>query len=557
MVKRFVAPWAILALFAGTIPARADERGAAGEPAVVVRLKSIDGLIEDAKYVAQLVGHDEEAKQAEGFLRSFLGEKGSEGIDPTRPIGFYGSLRGDLPNSNGAVLIPITSEKSFVEMLERFNVQAAKDADGVYTLTLPAVPVPVPIYMREANKYAYVTAQNKSNLDKKNLREPVEVFKADPVRTVSATFYLDRVPGDLKEFVVGGLDMRLADEQGKKQPGETKAQQAFRSEALKQLSREAAALLKEGGRLDLYFDVDREAHELVAEASLSGRSGSGLAKRIAGLGQAKSVVAGLPGADAAMSMLAHVTMPENLREALAPVIDEALAKATQNMTQAGQREQAEKLFKAAEPTLKSGELDVAFAVRGPAAEQAYTFVAGARVKDGLAIETALKDLVRSLPERDRAAFKLDLETTAGARVHRIDAQSQYNEQARKVLGSNPVFVALRSDLVVLAAGPDGLSALKSALAAPAGAGPLFGMQMELARMVPLFDEMSPADARRNAEQVRKAAKESFGGMEKGGDRVRVTVNGGEKFTARYAVGAAALKFFGRAARYGHADDDGK
>ena len=64
--------------------------------ALVVSFKSLDGLIADAKYVAELAGRSEEAAQFEKmFKNQFGGPKGLEGIDPKKPIGLYARLSPD------------------------------------------------------------------------------------------------------------------------------------------------------------------------------------------------------------------------------------------------------------------------------------------------------------------------------------------------------------------------------------------------------------------------------------------------------------------------------
>src|SRR5262249_3249085 len=152
MSKRFLFSGIVLAFAVAALPVRAADPETKA-PAIIVRVKSIDGLLDDAKYVAKLTGNDEEVKQVDGFLRSLLGDKGSEGIHTKRHIGFYGSVSEDFLNSNGALMTPVDEEKNFVALLERFNVQAKKDANGVYAVTLPNVPVPFPVFMRVANKY--------------------------------------------------------------------------------------------------------------------------------------------------------------------------------------------------------------------------------------------------------------------------------------------------------------------------------------------------------------------------------------------------------------------
>ena len=71
---------------------RGDDPNPAGEPAIVVRLKSLDGLLADVKYLAQLAGKGEEAKQIDGIIESLPVKDGlaGTGLDTKRPMMLYG-----------------------------------------------------------------------------------------------------------------------------------------------------------------------------------------------------------------------------------------------------------------------------------------------------------------------------------------------------------------------------------------------------------------------------------------------------------------------------------
>src|SRR5260370_82217 len=99
-------------------PVRATAADATTAPTLVVRIRSIDGLIGDVKYVATLAGRGEEAKQFEGLINARMGPKGLEGIDTKRPLGFYGTLDANLMESTAALLIPISDQKAFLGLLE-------------------------------------------------------------------------------------------------------------------------------------------------------------------------------------------------------------------------------------------------------------------------------------------------------------------------------------------------------------------------------------------------------------------------------------------------------
>ena len=103
MRLRSTALIALVTLAAPVFPARAAEKAAA--PALVVRLKSIDGLIADARFLAEAAGKGEEAKQGEKFLRSFIGDNGFEGFDTKKPIVFYGRLAAKVEDSDYVLAI--------------------------------------------------------------------------------------------------------------------------------------------------------------------------------------------------------------------------------------------------------------------------------------------------------------------------------------------------------------------------------------------------------------------------------------------------------------------
>src|SRR5262245_57130722 len=61
------------------------------EPSLLVRLKPLDGLIADVKYIAQLVGQGNGAEQLDGLIDAWVGDKGlaGSGIDRTKPVVLY------------------------------------------------------------------------------------------------------------------------------------------------------------------------------------------------------------------------------------------------------------------------------------------------------------------------------------------------------------------------------------------------------------------------------------------------------------------------------------
>src|SRR5439155_25466976 len=112
-----------------------------GEPTIVVRLKSLDGIIGDLKYLAGLAGQADKAQEADEAIKAFAGAKGLAGLDSSRPIAIYAIVGAGGLDSKGVVMLPVADEKAFIEMLSdivgRFGVAGKKESDGVHAFTIP------------------------------------------------------------------------------------------------------------------------------------------------------------------------------------------------------------------------------------------------------------------------------------------------------------------------------------------------------------------------------------------------------------------------------------
>src|SRR6476659_5881338 len=103
----------VLAMVAVQVgPIRADDSKPA-EPAIIVRLKSFDGLVGDFKVLAEIAGKNEEAKQIDGILQALPLKNGlaGTGLDTKRPFYFYAIATPDAISSHGALMIPVADEK--------------------------------------------------------------------------------------------------------------------------------------------------------------------------------------------------------------------------------------------------------------------------------------------------------------------------------------------------------------------------------------------------------------------------------------------------------------
>ncbi len=535
MRARLVTFLALIALPILPSLARSAE-GAPKKPTVIVRLSSIDDLLADVKYLATTVGHEEEAKQLDGIIKSKIGPKGLEGIDTKRPLGLYATIdpNGSPENSTAVLLVPVSDEKAFLSLLENLGVAMKKEDDGVYNATHPSLPLPIPIYFRFSHQYMYLTARDKAALGKDELLAPDAALPAEHPATISAFVRLADIPSGVKQIAIAQAETALADLEEKKPSGETEAQHALGVQAAKEIIGGFATVLKEGGELGLRLNIDRKADELAVELTLNGKPDSSLAASIAALGQKESLFAGLAGEQSAVSGLFHAALPKSLHKAFERVVDEGIQKELDKEKDAAKRAQAEGLLKVITPTLKAGELDLGASLRGPTANNHYAFVAGIKVKDGEAIEQKLKDALKSAPEADREKIKLDADSVDGHKIHRLNVEQEMDADAKKVLGANPFFVLFRSDAVLVAGGEGGLELIKTASAVKAEAAPVLQVRVNAARLAPLIDKEGKVDA--------KKAKEKAFGETGGKDKISFTVEGGKSLRLALSVDSAVLKF---------------
>src|SRR5258708_6911114 len=210
MRVRLLTGMVMLLLIADPAPLRAEDVKKS-KPGVVVRIRPIGELLEDIKFLAKVNQLGDEGDQLEGIIKAKVGDKGLEGIDMKRPLGLYGDVGAAGIDSTVVVLVPVTDEKAVLALLENINIKADKGENDVYTIQIEKVPVPVPVYLKFANKYAYITAQDKSALDNDKMLKPGDVFPEGRATALSVTARMEASPYGLKMGFIARLEMCCGD----------------------------------------------------------------------------------------------------------------------------------------------------------------------------------------------------------------------------------------------------------------------------------------------------------------------------------------------------------
>jgi len=529
-------PCVLVVLSAAPSVVRAGDDDKSAPPALVVRIRSVDTVIENVKQIVALAGRENVAQQIEGLIKTKIGPNGIEGIDLKRPFGGYARVGSDFSDIMGAVMLPIADEKAFLSLLENLNLNITKDKTGLYTVKTPA---PVAVYFRFAHKYVYVSALNLEALDPKNLMPPSKVFPGEQKTALSATFRLDQVPDAIKLIATFQLEKELGKARDKQQPGETDKQREFRMEVLKQVAEDFKSVVDDGAELSLNLNIDRDASELAVNVSLAGKNESKLAKKISALGKSTSLFAGLGGPHAAVHTLLHVVPADAIRKALAQVIEEGKQKGLAAIQDEGKRKDAERLIKALAPTLEAADIDAGFAVNRPEKGKHYNVIAAVKLTEGNNLAKTLHELVsgllKEIPENERAKIKLDADSVGSIKIHQLDVQDKYDAKAREVLGDNPLYLAFRDDALFLAVGEGALGALKKALVAPPAVAPPFQATVAVARLAKFLAKAGGPDV-------------TFPGTDAG--TVRLSIEGGSSLRLRLTSQLSVVQFFSRLANSG-------
>ncbi len=516
-----------LATMLGGAAASQAEPGA--KPTVLLRMKPLEELIGDFRFLIKEAGKEEEGKQLEGLLKARTGPNGLEGVDVKKPIGLFANLKPSLNESEVMLLLPIADEKTFLAFLDSLNFKAEKDAAGLYTMQVENVPVP--LMFRFANGYLYGSAKLNEKMTlpaKEQLPAPEKILAGGGV--LSLTLNLDQLPEQVRKLGVSASSMMLGEMKDQDLPGATDKQKVLWAALLDEAAHQVKALLEGGTKMELKLDLDQKARDLSLAFSLDGQPGSTLVKNLASLKPTGSVAAGIAQKDSVMGGFLHLFLPESVNKAAAPVIEEAIAQGLENID-ANARDLVTPLVNKLKPTATAGKLDVGLDMRGPGKKGKYTVVMSLQVEKGAEIEKAIKALIQQVPEASNA-IKTDVDKEGGVNIHRVTQQEGVDEQTRELFGTGPLYLAIRDDALLVTMGEDAFSAIKQAIQAKPTVGQPMRVTLSAAKLAPLMA--------REQKEAPAAAKKAF--TTPGSDQMQFSIEAGERLEVKLSIKTALISF---------------
>ena len=458
------------------------------DPAVAFQAQPVARFLDEGRAAAQLLGGEKATKEFNEAVRKKLGDKGFAGLDINRPIVGYVDIPADPANTVAVLVLPVTGEADFLDFCERWNRSKPKALKGgLYEV--PALGPGLKAVMRITDGSAYIAtgAQDPTRV----LTTVVSAGKlVDPVDSSLFTgrVYFDRLPKDLHNKVSAALDEAK------------KAMAAFPlppeltdtgKKVIEQFSKMAARYLdlsKGAKEVALKVNTDLGTGDLFVELSLVAVPGSPLEKLIAGRTATTNQFGGLLTADTVVGFRGSLPLfAEEVRNSATEGL-ELLRKQAANEAPPFGKNFLDEILQGAIRTVKTGNVDVAGALRGPDNSGKYTAVGAISFEDPSAIEKELKTLIDTIaPPGEKELFTWEAAKVDGVNIHTFNlakSRGALTPELQGVFGPETVLAfAFAPKAIVLAMGPGAVAAVKEVLALKPAPSPALDVVLNPGRLI--------------------------------------------------------------------------
>jgi hypothetical protein len=534
MKSRFLGSVLVIAA-AFAAPAAAQDQG----PAITAQAAPLGKILADVKATIKLVAGpaaDDVLKAFDEKMKEGLGEKGFTGIDMTRPTAGYVEIKDPAEKSYGVIVIPVTSEDEFKDLLTRIVPDDPLELDpvdgkkGLYAIESKKGESDVPVRLRFKGGHAYI-----------GINAPDDALAADKLVPVadlvgseeSALFayrgYVTRYPESLKKQAFEAIEKAVEQADDSPLPDAAKA-------AVKDLvgwyKRIAEQSIVEGDTAAYRIHLDPRTGEVTIESGLTAKKGTPLAKDIAARKPTVNRFAGLIGEDTAGGFVLQLPLfAAELRDAAVVGLKEAKKQADGHVPEE-YKAVADEAFAGVIRTVQGGQFDLAAAVTGPDKNGLFSAAVGVSFEDTAELEKLLRKLHAGAPEEIQNMIKLDAAKVGEVAVHRVPIGLFLPPEAKKAFGDKAsVALAFAPKGIYLTFGPDSLAAMKAALENKPAEAKALDVLLNPVRA----GKLMTAVAKPGTEQDQRMIQNVFGGDDRLVSVYSFAVEGGKELKLRFAV----------------------
>lgn len=524
-------------------------------PVAVVSVASHDELMGDVAFAGRIAERPELATALSGVLSLVTGGKGLEGLDKGRPLAVV--IQTDGQKVSGYGLVPVTDFRALLAVAEPLVRKVVDKGDGVFEIQTDQGRN---LYIREKPRGWAVVADSADALAGVPDRPADALGKLSDKYDLAVTVFVQNVPQQQREQVVQMLRAGAERDLGQR-PGETDAEYAVRKKLAERTIGALAAAVEEMDQVAVGVSLDHKAERFFVDVSATALPGTGCAKALARLADAKSAFAGLLLPDAAVTGNVAVALPPGDMKDLAEAVEVLKPRA---MEEIGRRARSEdearlqkeivgNLLEATQKTIASGRSDGAMSlVLKP---EAMTLVAGWYTADGPTVEKMLKQVAeaarRENPDLVSRVLKLDAGQVRGVNLHTVTLplppEMPDREKAARLVGETlEIVVGVGRESVYVSAGRDAVKTLREAIERSADAAAKVAPMKLSVALRPLFSFAAEVGSGRDRENAARMAE----ALEKmsGKDRLTLVAEPVERgVQLRFAAEADVLRLIGVAA----------
>lgn len=515
--------WAVLAAVATAVAVQAEPL----KPAVEVRLLGATDLAPVIEYGGGLLGQGENAKQFGELIKALAeNEKGLEGLDLKRPLGFYAVLAEKVEESTVVLMVPVADEESVVGLMSgKLSLDPKKDEKtGVYSVDVPNFPATV--YFRFHDKYLYATLRSADGVAKDKLIAPKTFFADKTVGVLTAAVHFDRIPADLRKGVYGQLELQLKEGADKAADPASKRINEFLIDAGVDAVK---TLLTEGETLTAAIDVEPKTDDIKLTLNVTPKSGSTLGKTLASFADRDSVAAAVAAVKTpVLAAGLNFALPPETKKKFA-ALAEGLAKDAVDSAKGDDQLATKMITDALLPTLTAGDFQLGVVV-SDAGKGKVGLTAAVKTVKGQEIEKTAKTFAQFLP-KDQAEFTADADRAGDGNIHKL----KFAKPEGVPFGSDTLWLLTADDLLAVHTDPkaDGLKAIGTAKPAKA---PMLNLELSWVRFTRLTNSA-------DADAIKNVVNSVFEGDKTDGlDTMTVTGTGGKQLTLNFTLKGKAFAF---------------